>query len=80
MMTCTGTLQYKAPELFRGGGYDELIDEWAVGVTIYELMTGKKPFDSEYKATIIENIENCRVSFEETFWNKHPGRWAKELI
>lgn len=26
MMTCTGTLQYKAPELFRGGIYDELID------------------------------------------------------
>lgn len=22
MMTCTGTLQYKAPELFRGGIYD----------------------------------------------------------
>ena len=80
MMTCTGTLQYKAPELFRGGGYDELIDEWAVGVTIYELMTGRKPFDSEYKATIIDNIENCRVSFEETFWSNHRERWAKDLI
>lgn len=65
MMTCTGTLQYKAPQLFRGGIYDELIDEWAVGVTIYQLLTGRKPFHSDYNATIIDNIENCRMTFDE---------------
>ena len=26
MLTCTGTTQYKAPELFYSGYYDELID------------------------------------------------------
>lgn len=44
MMTNTGTLYYKAPELFRGGCYDELVDEWAAGVTIYKLIAGVTPF------------------------------------
>lgn len=44
MMTSTGTLYYKAPELFRGGCYDELVDEWAAGVTIYKLIAGVTPF------------------------------------
>ena len=44
MLTCTGTLFYKAPEMFKGGFYDEAIDEWAVGVSLYKLVCGKTPF------------------------------------
>lgn len=44
MLTITGTLYYRAPEMFDGGGYDEMVDLWALGVTIYKLMTGKTPF------------------------------------
>lgn len=50
MLTCTGTLQYKAPEMFRGGFYDELIDEWALGVTLYYLVSRRTPFESDYIA------------------------------
>jgi calcium-dependent protein kinase len=35
MLTNTGTIYYKAPEIFEGGGYDESVDMWAVGVIIY---------------------------------------------
>ena len=44
MLTITGTLQYRAPEMFEGGGYDEMVDMWALGVLIYRLMCGKTPF------------------------------------
>ena len=44
MLTFTGTLFYKAPEMFSGGGYDERVDEWAFGVTLFKLITGETPF------------------------------------
>ena len=48
MLTQTGTLYYRAPEMFEGGGYDERIDLWALGATIFKLMTGSTPFESVY--------------------------------
>lgn len=56
MLTITGTLYYRAPEMFRGG-YDERVDLWAAGITLYKLVTGKTPFESEYHSTTIANIE-----------------------
>jgi calcium-dependent protein kinase len=46
MLTLTGTPYYRAPEMFEGGGYDEMVDIWALGVTIFKLMTGSTPFES----------------------------------
>lgn len=46
MLTLTGTLYYRAPEMFEGGGYDERVDLWAAGVLMYRLMTGATPFES----------------------------------
>ena len=48
MMTFTGTTLYKAPEMVNGGFYTEKIDQWAAGVTLYKLITGKTPFESPY--------------------------------
>jgi calcium-dependent protein kinase len=44
MLTLTGTPYYRAPEMFEGGGYDEMVDMWALGVTIYKLITKTTPF------------------------------------
>lgn len=30
--------------MFSGTVYDERIDEWAIGITLYALITGKTPF------------------------------------
>jgi serine/threonine protein kinase len=48
MLTFTGTQYYKAPEMLLGGGYDEKIDNWAAGITIYKIIMGVTPFESEY--------------------------------
>jgi len=48
MYTKTGTLYYKAPEMFDGGSYSEKVDSWAVGITLYEMIVGVTPFASEY--------------------------------
>ena len=44
MLTIIGTPYYLAPEVYLGGGYDERVDLWALGVTIYRLVTGVTPF------------------------------------
>lgn len=44
----SGSIYYRAPESIKGG-YDERVDMWAVGVTLYEILAGKLPFFSEYE-------------------------------
>jgi serine/threonine protein kinase len=39
-----GTPSYMAPELFKGSPGDELSDQFAVGVTIYRMFTGRYPY------------------------------------
>lgn len=68
MLTVIGTPFYEAPEVFLGGGYDERIDIWALGVTIFKLITGFTPFESEYHSTTIQKIKKGDVVFEETAW------------
>ena len=63
MLTITGTLFYRAPEMFEGGGYDERVDLWALGATIYKLMVGRTPFESTYHSETINNILRGEFSF-----------------
>ena len=45
--TACGTPYFMAPEVCLGQKYDCKADVWALGVILYELITLKKPFDSD---------------------------------
>jgi eukaryotic-like serine/threonine-protein kinase len=51
-----GTPSYMAPEVLRGRRVDHRADMWAVGVVLYELLTGQRPFDAPTIAALIYNI------------------------
>ncbi len=51
-----GTLQYMAPEQLEGKEADSRADLWALGVVLYEMVTGKKAFEGRSQASLIAAI------------------------
>jgi len=51
-----GTPQYMSPEQFLGNPLDGRADLFAVGIILYELLTGVKPFPGETLSTVMHQV------------------------
>lgn len=51
-----GTLKYMAPEQVQGLPIDARADLFSAGVVLYQLLTGKRPFDGDSEFAIIHQI------------------------
>ena len=47
-----GSVHYSSPEQVRGGYSDEKSDIYSLGITIYEMVTGRLPFDGDTTVSI----------------------------
>jgi serine/threonine-protein kinase len=53
-----GTIAYMSPEQARGEEVDHHTDIWALGVVLYEMITGQAPFKGEYEQAVVYSILN----------------------
>jgi len=68
-----GTASYMSPEQARGGAVDCRTDIWSLGVVLYEMLTGKRPFGGEYDQAAIYSILNESPATPTTFRPDVPG-------
>ncbi|MFQ6114838.1 MAG: protein kinase [bacterium] len=53
-----GTISYMSPEQFQGALVDQRADVWAVGVVLYEMLTGELPFQGDYEQAVMYSVLN----------------------
>src|SRR5699024_3398653 len=60
-MALMGTVSYMSPELVTGDQADERSDVYALGILIFEMLTGTRPYTGESAVAIAVQHTNSRV-------------------
>ena len=73
--TICGTPLYLPPEMVTESGHNEKADIWCIGVLLFELMTGKVPFEGNDYTSVKYNIMKINIS-----WPSDMDPEVKDLI
>ncbi|KAI9330890.1 kinase-like domain-containing protein [Obelidium mucronatum] len=63
MYVTTGTLGYMAPEMLKKCGYTHTIDWWSLGIVLFEMLYGKRPFRGKKEENIKKSILSGKITF-----------------
>lgn len=67
-----GTITYMAPELLVGNAYGTSVDWWALGALIFEMASGRPPFEDPNRRRMFYNILNIPPPY--------PLKFTGELV
>jgi eukaryotic-like serine/threonine-protein kinase len=74
-----GSPSYMAPEVLAGGEAGPLADVWALGVSLYELLTGEKPFRGKDAENLFAAIARGKFPAVRTLAPDCPRRLARAV-
>ncbi|KAF2078166.1 hypothetical protein CYY_000550 [Polysphondylium violaceum] len=72
-----GTPDYLSPEILLGTGHGTPVDWWALGIILYEFLTGSPPFNDDTPELIFHHILHRDRELE---WPEEISADAKDLI
>ena len=73
-----GTLVFMSPELITYGIRSPAQDLWAVGCTLFYMLTKKLPFEADKKTDILKNVKRGEISIPYSIVQQYPD--AAQLI
>lgn len=88
--TVCGTPQYMAPEVINGEGHDLMCDWWALGILLFEMISGQCPYEAPSPLELYEQILTAETQFApdfpsdarnlvETLLEKDPSKRASKV-
>ena len=70
--TVMGSVHYFSPEQARGGFVDEKSDIYSFGIVMYEMLTGRVPFDGENPVSVALKHINEEIAPPSNFVESVP--------
>lgn len=61
--TALGTGVYMAPEIIKYQKYNNKVDVWSLGVSLYEMLFGDFPFFGKNEVVLLKSIEENKINF-----------------
>lgn len=81
--TQTGLLKgkpaYMSPEYIRGSHYDHRIDQFALGVIFWEMLTHSRLFDGKNNIEILRKVDKCEIPLPR-FHNQDVSHELQEIV
>lgn len=78
--TFCGTVEYLSPEMVGGEAHDRTVDVWAMGILMYEMLTGGSPFAAKNPTKTFGKIANVDMQIPDYVSNEASDLIRKLLV